>query len=218
MSFLLLWLPFFIKPQRVVADPPSSIEIRVLRRLGTVQIRAEDVPPSEASDAIPNELVKMGDEIRTGKDGGVMLSVDNLSAISVGPDSDFMVKSLKPTEMIFHLEQGSLVSKVKRRLETQQMVFSTPDCDVVVRGTEFAIVKEAGNEPSEVGVFNEGHLDVKTSIGEVHVGPRKETQVTAGSAPSPVQPMKHLLKYRQRMQRVRLQVIRLRKAQLLIRQ
>jgi hypothetical protein len=180
--------------------PPSEIEARLTRLEGAVSVHPQINTPLEA-----------GDEIQTGGDGSASLTLDGQSLIEIGHNSEFKVESLKTQEAIFRLELGSLVAKIERRLETQQMQFNTPDCMVVIRGTEFAITRPAGSDPSRVGVFNEGHLDVKSPAGEVHVGPREETEVMQGSAPKAARPMKHLLKFRQRMRSVRQQLAKIRK-------
>jgi hypothetical protein len=74
-----------------------------------------------------------------------------------------------------------------------------------VRGTELAVAQEK-DQPSQVGVFDEGHVAV-TSPGaggrELVVGPGQETEIRKGQRPSEARPLQVLLKHRDRISFVR---------------
>jgi len=200
----------------------SDLETHFLLIQGRVTVGKKNQPGTEFTAVKPGAPLQTGDEIRTGPAGEARLLLDGRSIIDLGPDSDLTLESLTFQQSILHLEIGTLVAKIKRRLDTQQMQFNTVDGVVLIRGTEFAIVRDVSDGPTRIGVFSEGHLDIRTSAGEIHMGPREETEILKGASSNPpARPMKYLLKLRQKMRSVRLQLFkiqgksRIRKAQLL---
>ena len=197
------------RAQSELSCPPSAdIEIRVLATEGNIHLIQKNQPAGPLVTGRGTPL-KNGDEIETWHDGDVRLLFDGRSLVRIGPDSDLTLESTKCQNLILHLEKGLLVAKIKRRLETQQIQFNTPDCTVLVRGTELAILRQDENSPTWVGIFNEGHLDVRAASGEIHIGPRQETLILKGSPLQPIQPMRYLLKLRQKMRAVRIQLFKI---------
>jgi hypothetical protein len=195
-------------------EPASSgdREARLTRVEGAVYVRFSSHPEGEFLAAEQDMPLEAGDLVRTGTDGGAEVSFDGDSIIELGPDSDFIVASLDPQETEFHLAIGSLVAKIHALLEGRSLSIRTPSAVAAVRGTELAVSQLEDDQPTYVGVFDEGRVSVKTggSGREVQVGPGQELEARRGAPAGKARAMKTLSRHREALARLRMRLAGLR--------
>ena len=179
-------------------------ELRVTRVEGTVYLHLHDHPEGDFIPAEEGTPMEEGDHVRTGTDGTAELAIDGDSVIELAPNSDFIVNSLAAQRTEFHLGIGSFMAKIKTLLKGRRMEFHTQTAVAAVRGTELAVSQEE-DQPTRVGVFDEGHVSVRTQgqRKEVAVGPGEETSISRGQPPAVAGPLKAMLAHRQRFEGVR---------------
>lgn len=104
----------------------------------------------------PNFELRRGEEVRTGKNGELMLRVDDDgSKIHLRPNSAFVRLDKEDAE--FDLSIGSIKAEIVRLNRRQRYAVRTPTAAVGVRGTVFEVVTM--NDSTETRVYA-GQVDV----------------------------------------------------------
>jgi hypothetical protein len=193
------------------ADAPQR-EARLVGVSGTVYLHLHEHPDDEFVPAAADASLAAGDMVRTGSDGSAELALDGDSIIELGHGTDFIVNSLDSNQTEFHLGLGSLLAKLRSLTGAEGMSFRTSNSVAAVRGTELGVASADDGQPTQVGVFDEGHVAVQSAgaAGEVQLGPGQETQALRGSAPAQAHPLRalaagsgHMSMVRQRLSTVR---------------
>ncbi len=173
-------------------------EARVTRAEGAVTVVSQKEETSVQLGDDEDLPLETGDRVRTGADGAAEITLDGETVMELGPGSDFTVKSLERSNLFFGLDLGRLVATVKALLPQDKMEIHTPVCVAAVRGTEFAVTQSAEGE-TEVGVFDEGQIDVAGGGETVRIGANQETSVGRGRAPRRPQALRRLAVHRKRV-------------------
>ena len=134
-------------------------DCKPLEVIGKVNIKKADGTLKKADDGL-----ERGDVIKTEKGGTATINVGASSNIMVGPDSSLEVEEMGDKKSFFlkdgkswgHIKEGSVSGGVKIR---------TPNVEHTVKGTEFIIEYDEGEEVSTLYLYN-GTIEIVTSTGE----------------------------------------------------
>jgi hypothetical protein len=138
--------------------------------------------------------ISPGQAIETPMDGGASVKLATGTELELGPASNVRVHSAGTTER-FSLARGRLSVHVVELLSGQRFIVDTPDAQIEVRGTRFALnvlsqAESCGNGTRTRLVVSEGVVEVRSSgvVERVNAGqawPADCSAPTAQAAPAP---------------------------------
>lgn len=163
-------------------------------RLTAVSGDAVTLYDSQHPDGVAAEAglpLEQGDQIVTGDDSTAELAFDGgSSVVTINPNSDFTLRAAQRSSTVLGLSAGSLIAKIEKLLEGDNLQVQAPAAVAAVRGTEFGVEVDDGSQ-SHVGVFDEGRVEVQGASGGTEVlTPNQETSVARGQAPTRAAPLK----------------------------
>ena len=128
-----------------------------------------------------NQVLKIGDRLRTGKNSRATLRLSNLSVLRV---YELTTLEIQPPEQagrrtVLNLESGA--SYFFNRDKPSETQFRTPSASGAIRGTEFNLAV-ADNGRMDLALLD-GKVDVTNSQGTLHVESGQEAVVEPGQAP-----------------------------------
>jgi hypothetical protein len=129
-----------VAPGAVRAEEPIG---GVKRLAGTVHL----IRDGTQTQARLGERIHLHDEVRTGADGSVGITLDDETLISLGPDSALVIDSMVyapaagEAALSLRLLKGTLsyVSGGIARLGPENVILSTPSATIGIRGTHLAL-------------------------------------------------------------------------------
>lgn len=134
-----------------------------------------------------------GDELRTGKDGYVVIKLADGSTLTLLPGSDMQIEDVRKSSLEpaagarFMLKTGRVEASVaKRSASGARFEVRTPIAVAAVRGTKFRVLtdSELGRLTTEV-LDGEVQVNDTGNLGSVAVTEGYGTRVLAGNAPAP---------------------------------
>lgn len=183
----------------------GDMDARLTHLEGTVYVHMADQPEDQFVQAEKDMSLDSGDLVRTGTDGKAEIAIDADSIIDVGNNTDFQASDLSESKTEWRLGTGSIAAKIRSLLPNQQMEFATPTAVAAIRGTELAVAQDDPNQPTRIGVLDEGIVAVTSAGGgqPVILSPGQETSVVKGKSPTPAKPLSSLAASRVEMEQVR---------------
>ncbi len=181
MKFLAAMLLAATAAASAAAD--DGWDARLGRVDGRVKIIAGDAVDGEGAAACEAGLpLEQGDRIQVGRGGSAEVVLDGRSVIALDENSDFTLTALSRARSRFTLALGSLLAKIQK-LGEQRLSVRAPAAVAAVRGTEFGVSVAADNA-ADVGVFEEGRVEVRGADGGLVVlGPGQESRAAFGAEP-----------------------------------
>ena len=134
-----------------VAAGASSAQDAVIGYVKTVQGDAAVWVAGQATPAQPGTQVKVGNVLKTGKQGSMGVTFQDETLISLGPDTEITVDEYLfapgkgELKLSASIAKGSLnyVSGIIAKLKPQAVNLKTPTGTIGVRGTHFVAKVEA---------------------------------------------------------------------------
>lgn len=121
-----------------VVPPPSPGSGRVLSLTGELSVRRGALPPQPLKR---HDLVRVGDEIRTGSTTEAVIQTSDGSSVRIFPDSRVIFNERSGgIQRFLHLVLGSIkvhIEKLSGRPNPQTL--TTPTAIIAVRGTTFSV-------------------------------------------------------------------------------
>lgn len=172
-------------PVRAAEAPLVSATVAEVQGFSTIKLHEEKV----WSPVKPGAVLSAGDELRTAKDGSIVVAFSDGTKLSIGPGSTYAMQALKPGKVDVKLVVGVLEAWVKK-LAGRRFTVRTPGAVASVRGTDFrAEVDPAGQTTFDL--FN-GSLDFTDPSGRsasLESGQRLVADAQAGLAEAKPQPI-----------------------------
>jgi len=194
MSAFLAALCLFASP--VPAQDLDHWDARVVSVQGEVLVQ-----PADGGDQVAAEVgmpLEQGDRVTTSEGASAELSLNGESLLALRENSDFTLEETETSQSSFLLSVGSLLAKIEA-LGVRNMRIRTPTAVAAVRGTELGVEVDTEDQ-THVGVFDEGHVDVRGESGGVEtLSPHQETSVRRGQAPAKACALKRFLRRREQM-------------------
>jgi tetratricopeptide (TPR) repeat protein len=151
--------------------------------LKTVSGKVEVAPHGQTvwTAAHADQVLKLGDRLRTGKNSRATLQLSNLSVLRV---YELTTLEIQPPEQpgrqaALNLESGS--AYFFNRDKPSETQFRTPSASGAIRGTEFNLTV-AGNGRMELALLD-GQVDLTNNQGTLQVQTGQEAVVEPGQAP-----------------------------------
>jgi hypothetical protein len=179
--------------QKDKVDPHGTVpgKGRIEEIKGTAEIKRAGMP--RFAPASKHMSVNPGDEIRTGPNSEVVVTLETLAINGIGANSQFIIKHFeqepetKAAKIKIDLPEGKLWSEVGR-LKTKDSKFEveTPTAVTGVRGTVFLVEVEKATADTTVSVLS-GQVTVGSkgvAAPEVVLNKREALIVKAGQEPS----------------------------------
>lgn len=146
-----------------------------------------DVKPSGATEwtaGHTNQVLKVGDRVRTGKSSRATLRLSNLSLLRV---YELTTLEIQPPEQpgrrsVLNLQSGS--AYFFNRDKPSETQFRTPSASGAIRGTEFNITVKP-NGRMELALLD-GQVDLTNDQGKLDIHSGQEAVVDPGEAPKKV--------------------------------
>ncbi|MFH1724040.1 MAG: FecR domain-containing protein [Elusimicrobiota bacterium] len=205
-------------------EETPSWDARITAFEGEVTVFAKD--EEEGVAAVADAPLEAGDHLETGADGRVELALSPESVMEFGPNASLTIGSLDEEDSWFDLGLGTLVAKLRWRIESgRNLRVRTPTSVAAVRGTEFGVSVSTEGDTT-VGVFDEGKVAVSAaddpSVEETLIEARQEVMVPRaaklkaemprGRGSLRVRKLERLRAYRGRVKHIRARQAKLRKA------
>ncbi len=142
MLSLLTFLFFFSSLARAADAPVGSIS--------TLKGKATIIREKKAVETKVGSRVFQKDSLRTGTDGSVAVVFKDDTLLSIGPNSEVVIKEFlySPAEgklsIITRLIRGTsaYLSGIIGKLSPESVRYETPVADIGIRGTKFAVAVE----------------------------------------------------------------------------
>lgn len=175
-------------------------------RLTAVSGDAVTLYDSQHPDGVAAEAglpLEQGDQIVTGDDSTAELAFDGgSSVVTINPNSDFTLRAAQRSSTVLGLSAGSLIAKIEKLLEGDNLQVQAPAAVAAVRGTEFGVEVDDGSQ-SHVGVFDEGRVEVTGQSGPPQIlQPNQETSIVKGAPAQPPRALQRFLARRAFMRKV----------------
>lgn len=137
---------------------------------GDVQIYR---PGQNAAPINKVQALEQRDKIVTGPKGKAKIIFDDGSAVEIGPNAEFTLEAIAPSESTFKLDSGSIRAFIKKALERR--TFKSRGFIATIRGTEFVISSHPDKGISEFDLY-EGNVELTSD----NTGEKKE--ISAGQS------------------------------------
>ena len=130
----------------------------------------------------PNEVLKLGDHLRTGKNSRASVRLSDLSILRVYELTTVEIKPpAKPKDNnVIDIKAGA--TYFFNRDKPQATQFQTPAASGAIRGTEF-LVQVGTDGTSRVSLFN-GEVDLENAAGSLSIKSGEEAVAAPGQAPA----------------------------------
>lgn len=139
---VMLLLTLGVSPPSAAASDPDAV--------GVVRIAAGHATVTRAGRAFPAAVgtkLRVGDVLATGAGGSLGVILRDDSTLSLGPESDLVIRSFlfAPAEgklgLLVRLSRGTLacISGLIGKLAPESVRFETPAATIGIRGTRFAV-------------------------------------------------------------------------------
>lgn len=139
------------------AEKPVNDKAIIVFSIGKVTI-------TKGKNTIPASIkatINKDDIIKTGDNSFLTLQVGETAIVKVNPNTKVAMRSLlNKEEESLYLEQGKVLSKVKKLSKDSGFIIKTPTAIAAVRGTEFSVNYEYGESTTAV---KKGKVLVKTT-------------------------------------------------------
>ena len=146
---------------------------------GWVDIKSE----GDLFEAQEGDVLRKGDSVITGDDSFAELQQNNLSSITVKPNSIFTIREregAKGKETVLSTTVGAVSFKFGK-LFGKEPAISTPSMTAGVRGTEFTVY--AAEDGSSLVAVTSGLVTVSSEGASVDLGADEGVEVLPGEAP-----------------------------------
>lgn len=146
---------------------------------------------SKGQPLAPGTKIAPGDDIKTGRNGYVVIKLADGSTLNLQPGSDMNIEGVKKSPLApaadaqFTLKTGRVEANVAKRAPGgARFEVKTPIAVAAVRGTKFRVVADDANKAATSEVI-EGEVQVNDTgnLGQVAVLAGFGTRVTEGQAP-----------------------------------
>jgi ferric-dicitrate binding protein FerR (iron transport regulator) len=201
---LLLWVGLSCVTLPVYAqETPAPFEARLTQVSGDVSVIAAG--GNAEGTTVPGEMPLVeGDQVKVGPHGSAEIALTGPTVIQLLEGSSLRIKQLSEKNVIFRLDNGTFLAKVKfEKKDGNQLSVETPTAVAAVRGTEFVVQQESFG--SRIGVLDEGHVAVSApgSSDQIMLHFNQETRVRRGLSPEKAQALQHLYHYKTQMSLMR---------------
>jgi Tfp pilus assembly protein PilF len=164
----------------LIASDQATNEVRLIAAQGVVE-----VSPAGARTCVmtqTNQVLYVGDRLRTGKDSRATLRLSNLSVLRVYELTTLQIQPPEQPKRRGILDLISGAAYFFNRDKPSETQFRTPTASGAIRGTEFNIVV-AGNGRMEL-VLLDGQIDLTNNQGTLRIQSGEKAVVEPGQAPT----------------------------------
>lgn len=144
--------------------PGALAGSRILSISGDVSVTYEK-EIEKSKDSKPSLLLTSiynGQVFKTGNKASLIVQLDQGTAFKLNSNTKLTVINADRNRLVFHLDNGSIISTVSKRLKNQQFAVTTPNARCKVVGTVFSVsIKQDsdGNHLTDLTVF-EGNVEI----------------------------------------------------------
>jgi Tfp pilus assembly protein PilF len=172
----LLSLPNVLFGQAAGSGPKETV---LLMASGTVEV----APPGSSSFAAAhaNQVLHVGDQIRTGKNSRATVRLSNLSVIRVYELTTMAIRPPSKAEQNAAIEVKSGATYFFNRDKPNETQFETPSSSGAIRGTEFTLTVDE-NGRTELALLD-GQVSLNNAHGSVQLESGERAVVEKDQAP-----------------------------------
>ena len=161
-------------------EPTRQVECLLLTAEGKVEV--SPVGQTEWTTARTNQVLRVGDRVRTGARSRSTIRLTNLSVLRVNELTTLQIQAPSGTGQQPGLDLKSGAAYFFHRDRPEEMQFRTPLASGAIRGTEFHLaVAEDGR--TELAVLN-GEVDLKNDLAQVILKSGEQGIVEKGRPPT----------------------------------
>lgn len=179
-------------PEPVVKVAPSRAA-RLVGSSGAVFLHLAGRPDDQLVPAASGAPAEEGDSIVVGPGpSAAELSLDGKAFVELSSGTELALTSLSLARTELGLVVGSLAAKIDKLAAGEELRVRAPAAVAAVRGTELLVAQDAAGGPSQVGVVDEGRVEVEAGGKTVTLGPGQQTSALPHGTPQAPAPLSTL--------------------------